>query len=179
VGPIAAERVGSPGFLEINESQFVCEVIDPLTLQLVPRGEVGELVVTNLGRTGSPLIRYRTGDLVRITRNSLGVAGFEGGVLGRVDDMIHIRGNNVYPSAIEAVLRAFPAVAEFRVVVNRSNPLSDLLIEVEPGPNAEDDLVHSVGQAIRDQLLFRAKIVLVPKNSLPRHEMKARRIVIQ
>jgi phenylacetate-CoA ligase len=155
------------------------EVIEPETTQTVPAGQVGELVVTNLGRLGSPLIRYRTGDLVCLDPRPCPCgsrfARLDGGILGRCDDMIHLRGNNVYPSALEALLRRFPEVAEYRVEVDQSAALPSLRIEVEATPAGVDDLLDRLDRAIRDEFLFRAELSLVPPGSLPRFEMKARR----
>jgi phenylacetate-CoA ligase len=139
------------------------------------------MVVTNLGRWGSPVLRYRTGDLVRLDprpcRCGRGFARLEGGILGRTDDMIHVRGNNLYPSALEAVIRKFDEVAEYRVQVGQANQLAALRIEVEPVvAEAGGEVARRVGQAIRDELLFRAEVVAVPPGSLPRFELKARRI---
>jgi phenylacetate-CoA ligase len=181
VGPTAVECVENPGGLHVLEEDYIAEVIDPATGAPVPPGELGELVVTNLGRWGSPLIRYRTGDLVRMDpdpcpcgRPWLRLAG---GVLGRTDDMIHLRGNNLYPAALEAVVRRFVDVAEYRVTVDRSGPLVALRIEVEPVPAAGSaGLAGRVGRAIRDELLFRAEVVEVSPGTLPRFEMKAKRI---
>ena len=142
---------------------------------------VGELVLTNLGRVGSPLIRYRTGDLVRVDpspcpcgRKGMRLAG---GILGRTDDMIAIRGNNFYPSALENVLRRFVEVAEYRVTIDRQAPLAEMRIEIEAAPSAT--LVERVAEAIRDELMFRAEVALVAADALPQFEMKARRIVIK
>ena len=153
---------------------------DPAGTAPVSEGQAGELVLTNLGRLGSPLIRYRTGDVVRARRRGDGTLLLEGGILGRTDDMIHLRGNNVYPAAIEAVIRRFPGVAEFRITVDRSGPLTDLGIEIEPLPNQNDgDLREMVGREIRDALLFRADVSVVPPGTLPRYEMKAKRVVVK
>ena len=143
--------------------------------------ERGELVVTNFYRWGSPLIRYRTGDLVRIDRSpcSCGrsLARLQGGILGRVDEMIVVRGNNFYPTALEEVIRRFAEVSEFRVKVDSSSALMELRVEIEPAGEAMGvgSLAERVAQAIRDELLFRAEVVVVPPGSLPRFEMKARR----
>jgi phenylacetate-CoA ligase len=187
IGPVAVECVETPRTMAVLDSQHVAEIIEPNGDQPVAPGQVGELVLTNLGRWGSPLIRYRTGDLVRLPspksevlarRASEGGALLEGGILGRTDDMIHLRGNNLYPAAVEAVIRRFPEVAEFRIVVDQSGPLADLRIEVEPvaGPELMG-LSEVVARAIRDELLFRVEVVTVPPGTLPRFEMKARRVV--
>ncbi len=177
LGPVAIETVETPSSLVALETQYIVEVIDPDGRTPAPDGQVGELVLTNLGRAGCPLIRYRTGDLVRIRKTGSSTL-FDGGILGRTDDMIHLRGNNLYPGSIEAVIRRFPDVAEFRIVIDQSEALADLHIEVEPIPNAEgSSLADAVGRAIRDELLFRVEVVHVPAGTLPRYEMKARRIV--
>jgi phenylacetate-CoA ligase len=153
-------------------------VIDPATSQPTPPGQIGELVLTNLGRRGSPVIRYRTGDLVRVDMQpcpcGLPYIRLEGGILGRTDDMILLRGNNFYPSALEAVLHRFPEVAEYRVEVDQSGALAELRIEVEV--TEADGGTERIARAIRDELLFRAEVTSVPPGSLPRSEMKSKRI---
>ena len=155
------------------EDHFIAEVIEPDGSSPVADGEIGELVLTNLGRVGSPNIRYRTGDMVRKSGNQL-----VGGILGRADDMIHIRGNNVYPSAIEAVIFRQPDVAEFQIHLDQINPLVDLRIVVEPRTaRNEDQLKQIIERSIRDELLFRAEVTVVPPGTLPRSEMKPRRVL--
>ncbi|MBI3411148.1 MAG: phenylacetate--CoA ligase family protein, partial [Planctomycetes bacterium] len=125
---------------------------------------------------------YRTGDLVRVDskpcpcgRNFLRL---EGGILGRTDDMIPIRGNNLYPAALEGVLRRFAEVAEYRVEIDTASPLAELRVEVEPVAfcGVADTLAQRIAAAIRDELLFRAEVTLLPQGSLPRFEMKANRV---
>jgi phenylacetate-CoA ligase len=176
IGPVAIEEQEHPGTMRVLEDDFYCEVVEPNGTAPVSEGEIGELIVTNLGRLGSPLIRYRTGDLVKVSRRA-GILRFEGGILGRTDDMIHLRGNNVYPATIEAVVRKFPEVVEFRLLVNQSEALADLRMEVEPTPDSDGrTLAEAVAKAIKDELLFRVEVTPVPVGSLPRFEMKARRI---
>ena len=103
----------------------------------------------------------------------------KGGILGRTDDMIHLRGNNVYPSAIEAIIRRFPEVAEYRLEVDQTEALAVLRIEIEPTNAASNGVAERVDQAIREELLFRAEVRAVPPGSLPRFEMKARRMIIK
>ncbi len=181
VGPMTVECPENPGGLHLLEADYLAEVLDPQTVHPVKPDEVGELVVTNLGRLGSPLLRYRTGDLVRVDPRPCpcgrSFLRLDGGILGRSDDMIHLRGNNVYPSALENVIRRFPEVAEFRIEVETAETLAALRVEVEPAAGAPGDrLAERVGQAIRDMLLFRAEVRAVPCGSLPRFEMKARRV---
>src|SRR3954467_14091682 len=163
VGPVAVEAADTPGQVYLPESGDVAEVLEPDGTRPVPPGEFGELVLTNLGRVGSPLVRYRTGDLVRVATDP-DPAGrtwrrLAGGILGRADDMIHVRGNNLYPAAIEAIVRRFPAVAEYRIHVDHAGPLADLRIEVEPTDGHDGPaLADAVGRAVRDELLFRVEV---------------------
>ena len=182
VGPMTIECPEAPGGLHVLEGDYIVQVIDAATTQLVPPGQVGELIVTNLGRLGSPLIGYRTGDLVRIDpkpcRCGRTFIRLEGGILGRTDDMISIRGNNFYPSALEDVLRRFAEVVEYRVTVDATSALAELRIEIEPAAAAAG-LADRIAAAIRDELLFRADVVLAAPGSLPRFEMKAQRVHIK
>ena len=182
IGPVAVETVDTPGEMILLESEYIVEVLEPNGADPVPAGEYGELVLTTLARTGCPLLRYRTGDLVRVSTTP-DPAGrtwrrLAGGILGRADDMIHVRGNNLYPGAIEAIVRRFPAVAEYRIHVDHSGPLADLRIEVEPADGHDGPgLADAVGRAVRDELLFRVDVTAAAYGALPRFELKARRLV--
>ena len=163
--------------LHINEAEFIAEILDPVTDAPTPEGERGELVLTNLGRWGMPAIRYRTRDLVQrgpttcpCGRTYLTLSG---GVLGRVDDMLIIRGVNVYPSSIEDALRSIPAVQEFRVTVFKAGELDEIELEVECPP----EVVPQVEATLRQALSLRIPTRAVTSGALPRFELKARRIV--
>jgi phenylacetate-CoA ligase len=165
--------------LHVNETEFVAEVIDPVTG--CPADE-GELVLSNLGRLGSPLLRYRTGDRVRVARGPCACGRsflrLDGGILGRVDDMLIVRGVNVFPSALEGIVRRFHAVEEFLIEVYRRGQLDEvrLLLEVSgPAP----PVVAAVQEAMRVDLGIRVEVVPVPGRSLPRYELKARRLVMR
>ena len=185
VGPISFECWERPGFLHLNESAFICEVLDPVTLRPVPDGTLGELVVTNLGRTASPVIRYRTGDLVvrRSTACACGrtFAQLDGGVRARVDDMVTIRGVNVYPTAIEAVVRRFDDVVEFRATVSSAGPLRALGVEIEAvgGSDGASLVARRVADEIQASVGLSVSVTAVPEGTLPRFEMKARRFVVE
>jgi phenylacetate-CoA ligase len=182
IGPASVECQENPAGLHVLESEFIAEVLDPVTLLPAGAGEAGELVLTNLGRWGSPLLRYRTGDLVRVDAEPCPcgrlLLRLSGGILGRTDDMIHVRGNNLYPGALEDVIRRFPEITEFRITIDQTSTLAAVGIELEPanagfGPN----LAQRVSQAIRDELLFRTDVKIVGPGTLPRFEMKAKRVV--
>lgn len=185
VGPISFECWDAPGFLHLNEGEYICEVRDPGTGEEVADGTPGELVVTNLGRTASPVIRYRTGDIVVRRRGACACgrtwARLEGGVLGRADDMINIRGVNVYPAGIEAVVRSFPEVLEFRTIVTQPGALRSLRVEIEltPGTPQPAALAAAVAGALRESIGLTVPVRPVETGTLPRFEMKARRLVME
>lgn len=183
IGPMSFECEPNPLGVHVIETEFIAEVIDPATGSRLPDGESGELVVTNLGRVGSPLIRYRTGDQVKMVRGQCACgrcfARLEGGILGRVDEMFIVRGNNVFPTAIEAVLRRFPEVAEFRLNVLENGALTQVRLEIEPADGIDNPaaLCERVAGTLQAALSFRAEVQAVAAGSLPRFEMKARRFV--
>ena len=183
IGPVSYGCPARRDVLHIIESSYLAEVVDPDTGQHVPRGQQGELVLTNLGRPGSPLLRYRTGDLVLAAPEArcLGCGSFEmalvGGILGRADDMVVVRGVNIYPGAIEEVLRSVGGVAEYRVRVSRQLGLAELSIEVEQEPTAGAGLPHRLEAKLRDALSLRIPVCVVADGALPRFEMNPRRWV--
>ncbi len=190
VGPLAMESPRDPGGLCLLESECLVEILDPVTFAPVAEGEEGELVITNFGRTGSPLFRYRTGDRVRATlsREALPVrvegrwvrvplVRLAGGILGRVDEMLTIRGNNLYPAALEDVVRTFPGVAEFRIELIRGRQMDQVRIVLEcvPQETAPESLAAAISGEIKARWNFVPEITLAASGSLPRFELKARR----
>ncbi|RAQ95444.1 phenylacetate--CoA ligase family protein [Thermogemmatispora tikiterensis] len=162
--------------LHVNEGEFIAEILDPRSGQPVPVGEVGELVLTNLGRWGNPALRYRTGDLVRNGGYSCPCGRafllLPGGILGRIDDMLIVRGVNIYPSAIADVLHRFPEVAEYRIIVTSNGPLDEIALQVECPPS----LVGEIQEALRASFGLRIPVEAVAEGSLPRFELKAKRV---
>jgi len=178
-----ATEVGAWGFesihhngLHINEGEFIGEIIDPVTLQ--PADE-GELIITNLGRVGMPVIRYRTGDKVKLSKDNFDSGRtfklLEGGVIGRVDDVIIIRGINVFPSVLENIIRESPDIGEFAVNIEKRGELDDLDIRIEVNGSKTEETAASVVQRIRDSIGIRANVEVVEFGSLPRFDLKARR----
>jgi phenylacetate-CoA ligase len=161
--------------LHVNESEFIAEVIDPVTGG--PADE-GELVLTNLGRLGSPAIRYRTGDRVRVADAPCGCGRtfmrLAGGILGRLDDMLIVRGVNVFPSAIEGIVRRFTQVDEFQIEVSRDGQLDEVRVLLEV---ADPAAARPVQEALRAGLGIRLEVAPVALGTLPRYELKARRVV--
>jgi len=182
-GPVTYECPTCPGVLHIIESAYIAEVIDPNNGKAAASGE---LVLTTLTRTGSPVLRYRTGDLVKLKSQDSKTGtcscgrhemALDGGILGRVDDMIIVRGVNVYPGAVEEILRGIGEVAEYRVRVSTQNALAEMRVEIEPAESCADSkhLAAAVSRAFENALALRVPVVLVKPGELPRFEMKSRR----
>ena len=183
VGPISFECLQAPGFLHVNEREFIAEVIDPDSEEPVADGVQGELVVTNLGRAASPVIRYRTRDLVVRTRERCAcgrtLARLAGGVVARADDMVNVRGVNVYPAAVEAVLRAIEPVVEYRCKVRTAGSLRGIGVEVEIEDGVDSAAVAALAAGrLREALGLTVPVTPVAAGALPRFEMKARRFVV-
>src|SRR5262249_51787843 len=183
-GPVSYGCPSPPDVLHVIESAFIAEGIAPESGEAVPPGGHGELLLTNLGRLGSPLLRYCTGDLVERGPASLCACGtFElalpGGILARADDMVVVRGVNVYPSAIAEVVRSVDGVAEYRVEIHTGHPLPELRILVEPSAECGDmaALERRLQAALRTAIGLRIAVGAVAPGRLPRFEMKAQRWV--
>jgi phenylacetate-CoA ligase len=168
VGPVTYECPVEPGVLHVMEDAYYPEVIDD------------ELILTTLKRPGSPLLRYRTGDIVSADRRNPCACGTHelallGGILGRKDDMTVIRGINIFPSAVEEIVRRMGGIDEYRVEISTQNDLADMkvIIESQGGETVRRKLEKTFQRA----LFLRIPVVLAPANSLPRFEMKAKRWV--
>ena len=163
------------GGLYVNEAEFLAEFINYETGVPAAEGELSELVLTTLGRAGNPVIRYRTGDLVRprwsAQDENIRFVFLEGGVLGRVDDMLIIRGVNILPSSVEQVIRSFPEVAEYRITAQREGALDRLKVEVEDHQQSPD----RIAAELQLRLGLNIEVAAVPIGTLPRFEGKAER----
>jgi phenylacetate-CoA ligase len=166
------------GGMHLRDDEFVSEILDPDTGEPVPEGATGELVVTALARTGFPVIRYRTGDVVEAHPVDCG-AGHLGrwlpqGILGRSDDMVVIRGMNVFPSAIEQILREYEGVGEFRITFYTDPAAMDeVKLEVELARPIE---ARQIQAQLRQTLGLRVRIVPLKPGILPAQVGKARRV---
>ena len=174
IGPVSFEDADHPASLCVIEDSYLAEVIDPATGCGVMDGEEGELVLTTLDRATSPLLRYRTGDWV-CKHLINGRLYLEGGVLGRTDDMAVIRGVNIYPSAIENVVRRFAEVAEFQIEQRKVNSMDEITLLVELEPGVEEEVIESIQTRLHDTFSLRIPVLLSPPGSLPRFDFKARR----
>ena len=179
IGPVSYPSVTQQDTLCVIESSYFAEVIDPVTTLPAKDGQIGELVLTNLGRTGSPLLRYRTGDLVKPVWPERGDVTLAGGILGRSDDMVVVRSVNVFPSAVDQVMRSHADVAEYRVEVFQERGMTELRVLVEPSASCADGaaLLRKLEHDLRGAIALRIPLSLAPAGSLPRFEMKAKRWV--
>jgi phenylacetate-CoA ligase len=186
VGPVTFECPAQPGILHVIESAFLPEIIDPVTTLPAVTGQSGELILTTLTRTASPLLRYRTGDLVKELSSSgsppycpcgRSELALDGGILGRTDDMLIVRGVNLYPGAVEAVIRRYSQIVEFQVEITAAHHLDELLVRIELIPDRPDpgDVVRQLQRAFHDEFALRIPVQVVPTGTLPRFEMKAQR----
>lgn len=183
VGAHSFECHMQPGGTHLIESEYIAEVINPLTGKAVATGQRGELVITNLGRWGFPVIRYRTGDLVQMNLDRCDCGRsflrFEGGILGRADDMVTVRGVNVFPAGVENIIRKFPQVEEFRITVNKVKQMDEMDIEVELCEGTDPTVVHEIASRLDSLLAFRPRVHHVEHHALPRFEMKANRFHVR
>jgi phenylacetate-CoA ligase len=185
-----ATEIGPWGFgwpdrcgLHLIETNFIAEFL-PLARgpgEHNPRStDLAELVITSLGRYGAPIFRYRTGDVVRheyINDERVGCnfVWLPDGVVGRADDMVTIRGVNVFPSSIDAIVREVPGISEYRIIVSRRGELDQLQVEIE----ADEATQHQLEKNLASRLGLRIPVALAPLASLPRSELKSRRWIDQ
>ena len=177
VGPVAYETPGGEGGLRVILESYLAEVVCPTSGE--PHGEAkqGELVLTTLGRAGCPALRYRTGDIVLPhwgeDENGSPILDLIGGILGRVDDMIVVRGVNLYPTSVDAVVRRFEEVVEYQVAVDETLTMTEVSVRAEASP----ELANSLEKALTEAFSLRIPVESVATGSLPRFEMKAQRWV--
>lgn len=174
IGPWGYANSAGTG-LYIAESRFIAEFETVDSRRPAKAGELSELIMTTLGRIGSPLIRYRTGDLVRPQWNDTGnrFVFLDGGVLGRTDDMLVIRGVNVFPSAIEQILCSFPDVDEYRMTAYKNGAMDALKVEVEDRVGQP----QRISETLNLRLGLNVVVESVAAGSLPRFEAKGKRFV--
>jgi phenylacetate-CoA ligase len=163
--------------VHLNEGEFLIEVINPLDQK--PANE-GELVITNLGRVGSPVLRYRTGDHVRINQDACECGRtfvrMDGGIIGRIDQMLIVRGVNIFPSSLESIVRSFPSVEEFRILIDSIDAIDELVLVVEVTGDNPEDVVRAIEREAAHRLGLRVEVELAAQ-PLARFEMKASRVI--
>ena len=195
-----ATEVGAWGYpcgvgehLHVFEEEFAVEWLDRTTgelLQPLDPGAresdppLGELVLTNLGRIGSPVVRYRTGDVGRLCAAGCSCGRptvyLDGGVRARADDMFIVRGVNVYPSSIDAMIREAGGVAEYRATVRERRQMVEVELEVEPEPGREAEVLRlGLQDLFQRRLSLRIPVRIAATGSLPRYELKANRFTLE
>ena len=165
--------------LHVFEDQYITEVIDPVTGEVLPDGQFGELVFTSLTREAMPILRYRTHDICRILTRSTCACGRTSlridRITGRTDDMLIVKGVNFYPRQVEQALKEIPGVAdEFQIILEEKNGMTDVTVNVEAEPGVTG---HTVAKHLRERLGFLPKGDVFPIGSLPRTEGKAKRVI--
>ncbi|WP_462324277.1 phenylacetate--CoA ligase family protein [Desulfoplanes sp.] len=186
-GPGVAFECMEQDGMHIWEDAYLAEILDPETLEPVPDGEIGELVLTTLAREGMPLIRYRTKDLTRFLPGDCPCGRTHrrlDRILGRADDMIILKGVNIYPMQIERVLMGIPEVGQnYLIVLEREGFLDQMRIKVEVKDDffVEDmrvlkGLQQSIARKLRDEILITPRVDLVEHNTLPCSQGKAKRV---
>lgn len=184
-------EIGAYGFqcqnqeraIHVNESEFLLEILDPKTGEPVPEGEVGEMALTNLGRSCSPSIRFRTRDLVRLKKGQCPCGRtfrmLDGGVLGRSDEMITIRGMNIFPAQVGEIVEKHLGIGdEYQMVAFTRKEMGEfkVMIELMEGRN-DQEVIRTLKEDLRKSFEIRMEIEVVPPGTLPRSEYKSKRFI--
>jgi phenylacetate-CoA ligase len=188
IGPGVANECMEKNGLHIFDDHFYPEIIDPQTLEILPEGEKGELVLTTLTREGMPVLRFRTRDITALRKGECGCGRTHvkmDRITGRSDDMLKIRGVIVFPSQIERALLKIPGMEpNYQIIATRPEHLDELEVQVEASPALFSDEVKHVEQVTRsiekqihDEIGLRVTVSLVEPQSLPRSEGKAVRVI--
>lgn len=185
-GPGVAFECMEQNGLHIWEDYYIVEIINPDTLEPVPEGEVGELVLTTINREAMPLLRYRTRDLTRILPGECPCGCHHkrlDRMKGRSDDMIILKGVNIFPIQIETVLLQFKELgSEYQITLETTESNDEMTIEVELSRLFTDDyarlqsLTREITRRLKDEILLTPRVKLVPRGSLPKQEGKAVRV---
>ena len=188
MGPGVACECECQNGLHVCEDHFIMEIVNPETFEPVPDGEWGELVITTLSKECSPLVRYRTRDITRIIPGECKCGRtFRriDRIAGRTDDMMILRGVNVFPSQIEEVMMSFPEIAaQYQLILTRRGPLDHVELQVEPVPDFPFDeirrleqLKRDLGAALKSNLQIKVDVKIVEPKTIERSEGKAKRII--
>ncbi len=176
VGPVSFPERDA---LAVIETHYFAEILDLDSGKEVEIGETGELLLTTLERDGCPLLRYRTGDLVKkeyFEHPEFGITlSLKGGILGRIDDMVIVRGVNIYPAAIESIIRAFAEAGEYQVRQASKNEMAELEVVVELDPKGD---AEQIARELRSAFGLRIPVIAVPLGTLPSFEFKSDRWIV-
>ena len=190
MGPGVAMECAERAGLHVAEDHFYCEILNPETLKPVPDGEWGELVITTLTRECCPLVRYRTRDVTRIISEPCACGRTHRKIdqlRGRTDDMLIIRGVNVFPSQIEQVITGFPEIAtHYQIILTTRGPLDHVELQVETVPDFPidevrkiEDLKRRLGVELKSNLQVSVEVKIVEPKTIARSEGKAKRVIDQ
>lgn len=168
--------------IHVNEGEFIFELIDPATGTPIEGEGTGEMVLTNLGRTSSPSIRFRTGDMVKVQRKQCSCGrtfiSLEGGIIGRVDGMISLRGMNIYPSQVEALVQKHLLVGEdFNIVAYTAKGMGQLKVVCELMEDRNGSVLGEIQSELIDAFEIKIDVERVPRGTLERSDYKAKRFV--
>jgi phenylacetate-CoA ligase len=181
VGTWGFQCTEEPNGVHIIESEFIAEIVDPKTGKPVEEGEVGELVLTNLGRSCMPAIRYRTGDLVKVKKGICPCGRtfrvLQGGVLGRKDEMIIIRGVNVFPNVLANIVESHIQPGDdYQIEAYKEAGVDEVAIKLETKEEGMGEMIQrAIQDEIKSKLNLRVEVKVVPKGTLPKFEYKAKR----
>lgn len=180
------EPAEQPGACHIIEDHFIEQVVDPVTGHEVGYGERGERVCTSFGRSTTPLLRYRTADMVVKIPAGTTTSGrtwdlYQGGIIGRVDDMKLVRGTNVYPGAVEAIVRGFDGIDEFQIRIERQDDRDEISLLVDTAESMSEATWVGLSARLSAELAdahegLRFLVERTPTGALPRFELKAKRL---
>ena len=177
VGPVTYQDQKRTSYLNMLPGFHLAEVIDPKSEKEVNFGEKGELVLTTLKRSDNALLRYKTGDIVEkgnIKINGIDTLTFRNGILGRNDDMHIIRGVNIFPSSIDAIIQKYDTIEEYRVFVFTLNSMKEIELNIELNDSSvELDIIKSLSNDFNSSLSLRIPIRVVPEGTYEKHEFKA------
>ncbi|OYT35304.1 CoA ligase [Archaeoglobales archaeon ex4484_92] len=189
IGPTFAAECSEKAGLHFVEDHYLLEVLDPKTKEPLGPGEEGVLAITHLSREATPMIRYWTNDIVKLEYEKCGCGRTHvraiGGILGRADDMIVFKGENIYPTQVEEVVRSFNELSnEYKIFVKKDSAtgiIKNVKVSVEATSEEYnfDELRERVAKSLRDALLVRVDVEVLPPNSLERTEFKAKRVFLE
>ncbi len=188
MGPGVSGECQMKDGLHVNEDHFIVEVVDPETGEPVPEGKEGELVFTSLTKEAVPVLRYRTGDLASLSTRPCPCGrtlARHTKVFARTDDMIIVRGVNVFPSQVEQALMEIEGIEpHFQIILDRKGSLDEMVIQIEVEPSFFPDAMRrlveferQVEDKLQEELRVRARVKLVEPKTVPRHTGKARRVL--
>jgi phenylacetate-CoA ligase len=183
VGTWGFQCTEEPNGVHIIESEFIAEIVNPKTGKPVEEGEAGELVLTNLGRSCMPAIRYRTGDLVKVKKGicpcGRAFRVLQDGILGRKDEMIIIRGVNVFPNVLVNIVEIHIQPGDdYQIEAYKEAEVDEVAIKLETKEEGMGEMIQrAIQDEIKSKLNLRVEVKVVPKGTLPKFEYKAKRFI--